>query len=267
MTYYGLLTRDTDDVGRSGFDRTCYEVKSTTGQTREPVADATSLLSCFGDTAATVDDPSLCAVSADGDPATRDRPYFDWSYVCPTREAYRDHLLSVIGECVAVSPNVRLDDVGFPRAEYCHCETCNARFAASDFETRADWRTAEITTFVEAAADRTPGRLSVTLYPDPYPGHLRKRSGIDVTALEPVVDEFVVTLFDTAYGTTYWLEVIASGFRDALETPMGVDLYAPTIDPARLTRAAAVVTAYADTVYFGYDVEIAQSVIENLDKD
>ena len=43
--------------------------------------------------------------------------------------------------------------------------------------------------FVADANDRIDGRTYLTLYPDPYPGHLHARAGLDLPALEPLVDE------------------------------------------------------------------------------
>ena len=261
---FGVVTRNAEELEWNGFERGFYEVKDVSGRVREPTATGTNMLSCFGDNAAVADEPALGAVSADGELATRDRPYFDWSYVCPTRPGYRDGLLELVEDCAAVARDVRLDDVGFPRAEYCYCDHCEAAFADSPHEDRKTWRTGVITDFVAEAADRVPGRLSLTLYPDPYPGHLIDRSGVDVDALAAYVDEYVVTLYDTFYGTTYWLEVIASAFRDRLPVPFSVELYAVDVEVDRLIHAAEVVDAYAEDVFFGYDAATARAAIRRL---
>ncbi|OWG24226.1 hypothetical protein B9D06_22080, partial [Mycobacterium tuberculosis] len=60
--------------------------------------------------------------------------------------------------------------------------------------------TTSITAFVADAADLIPGRVLLTLYPDPYPGHLRARSGLDLDRLAEHVDEFVVPLYDLDHG-------------------------------------------------------------------
>lgn len=148
-----------------------------------------------------------------GRPADREQPYFDWAYICPSREDYREGLLEIIDDCAAENGDVRLDDIGFPRAEYCRCGVCEQRFAKSEYDDRLEWRAAVITDFLEEAVEHIPGRVYMTLYPDPYPGHLYERAGIDLEALEPFVDEFVVPLYDTAYETTYWLETIAKASR------------------------------------------------------
>mgnify|MGYP006993519672 CR=1 FL=1 len=263
---YGIVTRNAEELDWPEFDRAFYEVKDAAGQPREPVPNGVNTLSCFGDTSAAAGDPSLVPVSESGERATRDRPHFDWSYVCPSRDAYREGLLETIADCADRAPDVRLDDVGFPRAEYCHCEVCDADFAASDHDDRADWRASVITDFIQDAADRVPGRTYLAVHPDPYPGHLRARSGIDLDAVSGHVAEVVVPLYDTAYGTTYWIEALATGFRDridALESDvdLGIELYAANVEVEALSRATDVAGAYADAVYFGYESGTARAVL------
>ncbi|AUX08418.1 hypothetical protein AArcSl_0772 [Halalkaliarchaeum desulfuricum] len=272
---YGVVTRNEDETGWPEFDRGFYEVKDVSGRGGEPIADAVNMVSCFGDNAAVRGDPSLAAVNADGEPATRERPYFDWSYVCPTHERYREGLLETIVDCAAAEPDVRLDDVGFPREGYCRCDRCDRLFDESPYADRDEWREAAITEFVEDAVDRIPGRSYLTLYPDPYPDHLSKRSGLDVDALADVVDEFVVPLYDLDYGTTYWLESIARGFRSRLGgsydpdgepsgVPFSVELYAVDVDVENLAHATDVANRYAKDVFFGYDASQAAATIRRL---
>ncbi|MFB6301522.1 MAG: hypothetical protein ABEH78_01475 [Haloferacaceae archaeon] len=273
---YGVITRDADAVGRPAFDRGFYEVKDVSGRASEPQSGAVNAVSCFADNAAAASDPGLVPVDAEGRPADRDRPYFDWSYVCPTHPDYREGLLEIIADCADAAPDVRLDDVGFPREGYCRCERCDRLFAESGFEDRWAWRADVIGEFVADAAARVPGDCYLTLHPDPYPGHLRRRSGIDLDAVLAHVDEVVVPLYDTAYGTTYWLETIASGFRTALaggdpagepRVPLAVELYAAEADLDALVGAAEVVDAYAADVLFGYDTSAAAAAIRRLRAD
>ncbi|MFB6122512.1 MAG: hypothetical protein ABEJ78_03535 [Haloferacaceae archaeon] len=261
---YGVVTRNVEEVEWSEFDVGFYEVKDVTGRAAEPLSNAVNMVSCFGDNAAAEDDPELVPVNEAGDPATRDQTYFDWSYICPTNERYREGLLEIVEDCAAENGAVRLDDVGFPRAEYCHCERCDRLFAESDFDDRMAWRADVVESFVADATDRIPGRSYLTLYPDPYPGHLYERSGLDVDALAAHVDEFVVPLYDTAYGTTYWLETIARGFESRLDgagTPFSVELYAVQVDVDDLIHAADVAEAYAKDVLFGYDASNAAAAV------
>jgi hypothetical protein len=178
---------------------------------------------------------------------------------------------------------VRLDDVGFPRPEYCYCDRCNREFEAwlEDRHDRSDgpppeestpadrfeWRAEVVTGFVERAVDGISGTTYFTLYPDPYGDHLYERAGLDIAALEPLVDEFVVPLYDTYYGTTYWLEVIASAFRDRLETPISVEVYAVNVEIDDLVHATEVAAEYGDAVLFGYDSSNAVAALRRLDAE
>jgi hypothetical protein len=267
---YGVVTRNAEELEWSAFDVGFYEVKDVTGRAAAPLSTGVNMVSLFGDNAAVGDDPSLAAVDAEGRPATRERPYFDWSYVCPTHERYREGLLEIVDDCVAERADLRLDDVGFPRDGYCRCERCDRRFAESEFADREDWRASVVTDFVSEVRDRVPGDLYLTVYPDPYPGHLRTRSGVDIEALAPMVEEFVVPIYDTAYGTTYWLETIAKGFESRLagaDVRLGIELYAVEVDIDALVHATEVAAAYADGVYFGYDASNAAATIRRLQAD
>lgn len=264
---YGVVTRNAEEVTWPEFDRGFYEVKDVSGRITDPISNAVNMVSCFGDSATAETDPGLVPVNSSGERATRDQPYFDWSYICPSREEYSEEVLGVIAECASVNESVRLDDVGFPRAEYCRCETCEARFSDSTITDWFAWRASVITAFVEAAVDRIPGRSYFTVYPDPYPGHLFERAGIELAAIESLVDEFVVPLYDLAYETTYWLEVIASGFQDAVSIPFSIELYAVNVDIDNLVHATHVASEYAKDVYFGYDSSNARAVVRRIEAD
>ncbi|ELZ00797.1 hypothetical protein [Natrialba asiatica] len=264
---YGVVTRNAEEVQWPEFDRGFYEVKDVTGRSAEPIADGVNMVSCFGDNAAADADPSLVPVDDMGRPATRDRRYFDWAYICPSREDYREGLFEIIDDCVEANEDVRLDDVGFPRPEYCRCGVCERAFAESEYEERNEWRASVITEFVADAADRIPGRVYLTLYPDPYPGHLYERAGLDLAALEDYVDEFVVPLYDTAYETTYWLETIAKGFESELETPFSIELYAVNVEVENLIRALEVAEHYGESVLFGYEASNARAALRRRRAD
>ena len=264
---YGVVTRNEPEVSWPEFDRAFYEMKDVTGRAAEPVTGAVNMISAFGDNAAVGGNPEVASVSAEGDLATRERTYFDWSYVCPTHDEYRRGILEMVADAAEAREDVRLDDVGFARPEYCHCDRCDRRFADSDHDDRDAWRAGVIAEFVREARERVPGDLLLTLYPDPYPGHLLERSGIDVETLEHHVDEFVVPLYDMAYTTTYWLEILARGFVDALEAPFSVELYAVDVDVDNLRSAAEVAGEYADSVLFGYDAGNARATVRRLRAD
>ncbi|WP_058366724.1 hypothetical protein [Haloparvum sedimenti] len=275
---YGVVTRNAEEVEGGEFDVGFYEVKDVTGRASAPLPNAVNMVSCFGDNAAASENPELVPVDDRGEPATRDREYFDWAYVCPTHPEYREGLFEIIEDCAAENGDVRLDDVGFPREGFCRCDRCERLFAESDHDDWSDWRAAVITDFVAEASDRIPGRTFLTLYPDPYPGHLRERAGLDVDALAEHVDEFVVPLYDTEYATTYWVETIARGFRSRLggdydlhgappETPFSVELYAVNVDVDDLVHATEVVETYAKDVLFGYDASNAAAALRRKDAD
>jgi hypothetical protein len=264
---YGVVTRNVEELAWEEFDVGFYEVKDVTGRASEPVAEGINMVSCFADNAVAEADPELVPVSESGERATRDRPYFDWDYVCPSHEAYREGLLEIVAEAAAVRPDVRLDDVGFPREEYCHCDRCERAFAESDRDDWRAWRASVITDFVAAARERVPGDLYVTLYPDPYPGHIYDRAGLDVDALAEHVDEFVVPLYDMAYSTTYWLEVLAKGFEDELDRPFSVELYAVNVDVDDLVHATEVAAEYGERVLFGYDASNARATVRRMRAD
>ncbi|WP_101297601.1 glycoside hydrolase family 18 protein [Halegenticoccus soli] len=283
---YGVVTRNAKEVDWPEFDLAFYEVKDVTGRAAAPLSDAVNMVSCFGDNAAANGNPELVPVNPDGELATRDRTYFDWAYICPTNEKYCAGLLEIVDDCVAENEDVRLDDVGFPREEYCHCDRCTRLFEESGYDDRFEWRASVITDFVAEAAARIPGRTYLTLYPDPYPGHLYRRAGLDLDALAEHVDEFVVPLYDTHYGTTYWLETIAKGFESALGgaepsgsaldrrsedseggTPFSIELYAVNVDVDDLVHATEVAEAYAKDVFFGYDASNAAAAIRRKKAD
>lgn len=264
---FGVVTRNEEECTWLEFDLAFYESKDVSGRSTEPIPEAVNMISCFGDNAAAESSPDLVPRNREGELATRERPYFDWAYICPTHEGYREGLLEMINEAAQANEDVRLDDVGFPRQEYCFCERCNALFAESEFEDRFAWRASIITEFVAEASSRIPGKTYLTLYPDPYPGHLYERAGLDVEAIEPHVDEFVIPLYDMAYSTTYWLETIASGFETLLDTPFSVELYAVDLDIDKLIHAAEVADAYGEDVFFGYDAANAQAALRRMRAD
>jgi hypothetical protein len=264
---YGVVTRNEEEITWPEFDVGFFEMKDVTGRATTPVEEGVNMISCFGDNAAVEGDPSIAAVDDEGRPATRERQYFDWDFVCPSYDPYREGVLEMVEDAVAANEDVRLDDVGFPRPEYCHCERCDRAFEDSEFDSREAWRRGRVTEFVERASELVPGRLYLTVYPDPYPGHLERRSGVDVDALAAYVDEFVVPIYDMAYTTTYWLEALATGFRDRLEKPFSIELYAIDIEMENLIRATDVASEDAEAVCFGYHAGNGRAAIRRLQAD
>jgi hypothetical protein len=270
MSEFGVVTRNAEELDWPEFDVGFYEVKSVAGKPAEPEPSAVNMVSCFADNAAATGNPDLVPEDDEGRKATRERPYFDWDYVDPSHPDYKRGLLDIVEDCVAANGDVRLDDVGWPRGEYCHCDRCDAAFADSGFEDRAAWLADVITDFVGTVREHVPGDLYLTVYPDPYPGHLYERSGLDLEALAEYVDEFVVPIYDMAYSTTYWLEILASAWADVCEdlgVPFSVELYAVNLDIDNLLKAAEVAEAYGDRVLFGYDASNARAALRRRDAE
>lgn len=266
---YGILTADRD-LARADFgDVTHVFADSVDGTRREPLAGVANSIACWGDTATVRDEPERAAVTADGTRATPDADGHHWGTVCPTDPDYRAALLERI-ERVGAMGDVRLTTPGFPGASFCHCERCDREFAASDHEERDAWRTAVITDFIAAAAECVEGDLLATLYPDPYPGNLRERAGLEPSALAPLVDEFVVPLCDVGYGTTYWVESLARGFAhelEDLELDLTIQLSADGVDADRLVGLTQQLEAHADTIVYGTypdDAETVRDVIRRV---
>lgn len=263
---YGVLTDD-PDLARQGVGQvTHYMVDDVSGERRAPMDGVFNAVSCFGDSATVSSHPDRAAVDADGNRATRAADGHHWATVCPTDPTYRVELLDRL-ETVARVGDVRLSTVGFPGDDFCRCDRCVSEFEESVFTDRTAWRTSAITDFVTEAADRIDGDLLVTLYPDPYPGNLRKRTGVDPRELAPHVDGFLVPLCDIGYETMYWVETLVRGFERLLEptgTPFTVQLSTAGIDPERLLDLTRRVTAHADHVVFGTygaDVDAVSDVI------
>jgi hypothetical protein len=257
---HSLITRTEEEVDGT-FTPTFYEVKAASGRVVDPLPESVSAVACFADTAAVAERPELAVVDADGARATGEGDRFEWGYVCPSESSYRAGLLETIADAAEATGDVRLDDVGFPGPSFCRCERCETAFADSEYDDRADWRAATVESFLAGARERVPGDLYVGVYPDPYPGHLRERTGLDAEVLETHADEVVVPLYDTAYATTYWLEALAGGFVDELAVPVAVEVYAADVDLDGLVEAVGAAENCADRVVFGYDAGTATAAL------
>lgn len=266
---YGILTDDPvlagDDVG----DVVYYLAEQVDGARNEPLPDVVNSVACWGDTATVRDDPARAAVDVDGSRATPDTEGHHWGTVCPTDPEYRAALLDRI-ETVGAVGDVRLTTPGFPGEEFCHCDRCERRFAASPSDDRTAWRSTVIEAFVQDAATRVEGELIATLYPDPYPGALRRRAGLDPHALAPHVDGFLVPLCGESYETTYWVETLARGFArelSALDAELTLQLSAGGVDADRLVGLTRQVAPHADVIVYGThrcDVETIRTVVQRV---
>lgn len=269
---YGILTDDRD-LARAGIgDRTYFFTECVDGRSQAPLEDAVNSVACWGDTATVRDEPDRAAVDADGTRATSDAEGHHWGTVCPTDPDYRDGLLERI-ERAGAGGDVRLTTLGFPGNSFCHCDRCERRFDASEFGDRDAWRTDVITDFVAEAATRVEDDLIATLYPDPYPGNLQERAGVDPHALTTHVDGFLVPLCGPGYETTYWVESLARGFARELENldaSLAIQLSGAEIGADRLADVTRQVEPYADGIVYGTypaDVETVRKTIRTLRED
>jgi len=250
---YGILTSDPALVRENIGDFVHYISDEVSGQCRSPRDGAINSIACWGDTGTIRDDSGRAAISADGTRAIPETDGHHWGTVCPTDPDYRAEVLDRI-ETVGTAGDVRLTTLGFPGTEFCRCDRCDRRFATSDFDDRIAWRTATITRFVRKAANRVNGDLIVTLYPDPYPGNLRERAGLDPRQLEPTVDGFLVPLCSISYETTYWVESLARGFArelGKLDVPLTIQLSAAKAGADRLVDVSRQIEPYADSIVYG----------------
>ena len=267
---FGVVTRHAGDREIPEFQRTYFEAKDVSGRASAPIEDAINTIACFGDNATAIGNPALVAVDAAGAPADADDPRFDWAAVCPTHEGYRRGLLEMVAEAAETAAGVRLDEVGFPAAEFCRCERCEAAFADAPTDDRRSWRASVVTTFVEAALEPVSGQRVVSVHPDPYPGRLRTRSGVDLAAVAPLVDTIVIPLYDPAYATTYWLEAIAAGFQQRLsaaDVRLAIELYAVDVRIDALIGAIQTVEPFADEIILGYDSSTATAAVRRMRAD
>ena len=261
---YGVLT-SSPDLARTGVgDLVHFVSEEVSGRRRDPLDGAINSVACWGDTGAVRDETGRAAVTAEGTRATPEAERHHWGTVCPTDPDYRTALLDRI-ETVGAIGDVRLTTPGFPGSEFCRCDRCERRFASSDADDRVAWRTETITRFVREASERVAGDLIVTLYPDPYPGNLRERAGLDPRALTPHVEGFLVPLCSIGYETTYWVEALARGFArelDELDVPLTVQLSASEAGVDRLADVTRQVDPHADDVVYGTSEEESDTVRE-----
>jgi len=265
---YGLVTGDADLARKmSQLSVIMYEIKDVLGVHRTPLPNTVSMISCFSDNQWLKEHPDFVAVSKDGMTATRKEKYFDYDWVCPTRKEWQEKLLALVREADRVGP-VRLDTISFPREGFCFCPVCQTHWQQSGIADWEAWRASVITDFVRTCREMTDNQLYMTLYPDPIKHHHYVRFGVDIDAILPYIDCFVVPLYDLHYSVTYWLEAMAWGFRDMLQKPFLIELYACDTDPKRLAKATQVAQHYADGVLFAYarkaeDIERVLDLVRN----
>lgn len=249
---YGILTSSPAVVRENIGDFVHYISDDVSGRRRTPLDGVINSVACWGDTKAVHDDPSRAAVAADGTRAKPETEGYHWGTVCPTDPDYRAGLLDRL-ETIGAN-DVRLTTLGFPGPEFCRCERCERQFETSDRDERVAWRTETVTRFVQEVSNRVSGDVIVTLYPDPYPGNLRERAGLDPQKLGAHVDGFLVPLCSISYETTYWVEALARGFARELgdlDVPLTIQLSASDAEVDRLVDVTRQIDSHADAVVYG----------------
>ena len=256
-----LVTRLPRLAGR--FPGSFFEVKDVSGLMQPSLPGTVPMLSFFGDNRLASAHPEWVQRNAAGMRAVRSETYFDWDSLCPTRPEVQEAVIE--GLRAALVPGIlgiRLDDVDFAREGFCRCDACAASFAAARATDPAidwiAWRadlisdvTRRSVALVRAWQPQLP--IYFTLYPDPSPRHQLERFGVDLQAITPLVDAFVVPLYDLAYTTTYWLESLAWDFRDVLRAPLLLELYALHVDEKVLHHVLDVAGRYADGLLLAYE--------------
>lgn len=250
---FGIVSRFRDHLAQ--FDLAFFEVKDVAGVRHEPIPGTIPMVSVFADNRLARDHADWVQVGPHGMRGDRSAPYFDWDTLCPTRPEVFEQAEMWVRDALSASlgKGIRLGDVTFAREGFCQCDLCRQAQSRLGLSSEA-YRMHRITEFVSRCRDLA-GSFPVyfTLYPDPYPGHLENRFGLDLEALSQLVDIFVIPVYDLAYSTTYWLEVLAQGFRDRLTVPWLIELYGLGIEEDRLLKAARVARAYADGILIAYD--------------
>ncbi len=236
------------------------------GNWSKPVHGFIPMICCFADSHLANIHPQWVQRGMDGELATRGNKFFSYEWICPNRLEVREEALGFVKRALFESPtgDLRLDNVCFARENYCQCDVCQQEALAGQKHWQIS-RQVAVTQFVSRCRSLVKGKLYLTVYPDPYPGHLLQRFGVDIKQLRQMVDVFVVPIFDLTYGTTYWLETLAQGFRDLFAGhPWYIELYGEGIDESRLLKAAQVSRAYADGVLIAYATDI--DIIKNVEK-
>jgi hypothetical protein len=260
---FGVVTNNPQLA--SEFELVFWETKDVGGVWHKPFPNSVPMVCSFADTLIANSHPEYLQRGADGQLATRKNKFFNYEWLCPSHPEIQETAIDWIRTALAdptpeilhASGNLRLDNVCFAREGYCDCEVCRLKSSTAGTSLPV-YREKIITGFVEQCRTLVTGQLFLTVYPDPYPNHPLERFGLNIQRLKELVDVFVVPIFDTAYGTTYWLETIAKGFQDLFAGhPWYIELYGDGIEPARLLKAAQVANAYADGVLIAYASNIS----------
>ncbi len=247
----GVVSRFADHLQH--FTPAYYEVKGVTGVWHNALPYAIPMISVFGDNRLSKAHPEWVQIGPDGERATRASRYFDWDAICPSHDATFDQGLNWVAEAVRQSGSgtVRLDDVTYAREGFCQCQTCQTKSQDAGMTLNA-FRIQRLVDFVRQAHLIAP-HLHMTLFPDPFPGHLQRRFGVDPDRLAHDVEAFVVPIYDLHYATTYWLEILAEAFLELIPGRYYIELYGLQVPEEALLHACQVAQAYCDGVIVAYE--------------
>ena len=252
---FGIVSRYPAHLAR--FRTAFYEVKDVGGAWHAPILSAIPMVSVFGDNRVAKAHPDWVQVGPGGIRAVRTERYFDWDALCPTRPEVQALARDWIRRALVAGAGFRLDDFTFAREGFCACPVCQTE-AARLHLSLPELHRKVLADFVDSIRDELGRPVYFTLYPDPYPGHLESRHGLSVETLTQSVDVFVVPIYDLAYSTTYWLEILASAWQERVGEKLWIELYGLKIPEEALMRAVRVAAHYAAGVLVAYE--------SNLDK-
>ena len=219
----GLVTYVPEKV--EGFDLHVYYAKWADGQAFPAAKDMQNDVTCFCDSKAIREDPSIVAVSKNGPALRKNRKInVPFDFVCPTNPEYRAKVLDYVeGLGRENIEGVTLNLYHFPEEEFCVCPRCVDLWRQSGLNW-TEWRAQTITNFLKEAKSLIKGAFAVEMFPDPVLA--KERFGIDLERIAELVDYFHVPLSSRDYFTNYWVDLLARDFLKILKKPVVVELSA-----------------------------------------
>ena len=219
----GLVTYTPEKV--EGFNLHIYYSKWADGQVFSAAKGMQNDVTVFCDAKAIREDPSIVAISNTGPALRRNRiSNLAFDFVCPTHPQYRAKVLDYI-ESLSKEEilGVTLNLYHFPDQEFCVCPRCVELWRQSGLNW-TQWRAQTTTKFVQEAKAKVKGTFAVEIYPDPVLA--KERFGLDLTAIEELVDYIHVPLSSRDYLTNYWVDMMTRDFVALLKKPVVLELSA-----------------------------------------
>ena len=219
----GLVTYTPEKV--EGYDIHVYYSKWADGRAFPAAKEMQNDVTCFCDAKAIREDPSIVAVSKDGQALRKNRKLnVPFDFVCPTNPEYRAKVLDYVeGLGRENIEGVTLNLYHFPEEEFCVCPRCVELWRRSGLNW-TEWRAETITEFLTEAKSLVKGTFAVEMFPDPVVA--KERFGIDFERIADLVDYFHVPLSAKDYFTNYWVDLITRDFLKILKKPIVVELSA-----------------------------------------